>query len=183
MFQNLAFEQRMLILNMVLFVFIGALGYLLLTEQRTVPAPENPEAFMESQMAMAQDRRPEVEDTQDAYPKIGNEAVFSVLMPTPRPTPTPKPTPPPDPKLEDAIQYWKLNGMADGVVFMADKRGREDWLMDIDNPESRTKTIKFQGQDMDVRLDRIDDIMMEVFFTYEGREGKQEVKKSVFDEN
>ncbi|MEQ8820050.1 MAG: hypothetical protein RLY93_07370 [Sumerlaeia bacterium] len=180
MFKNLSIEQKLLLLNIVLFGFIGAAGYILMTEERLVP--EEPD--VDGYIAVLQEEianLPEDRQSGSTYINIGKKDLFRTLIELPTPTPTPTPTPQPTPSLDEALQYWKLEGVFGDTAVVTDKRTRETWMMSMSD-DSRVKTVQHRGENVDVRLIEIDD--QEKFsatWAYTNPRGTQKKTMSMLD--
>lgn len=185
MFGRMSFEQKILALNAALFVVIAGLSYLLITTEREVPSEPPFERIIEDiRRESIEDVTTEGSGNEGSFANFGVKPALEVLIPRPTPSPTPRPTPVPDPKLADAIRDWQVKGVMAPWVMMGDKKKKDDeWTMDVDNEiHESTKVIRFEGKEMEIRLEAINEMDLTATFSYTGREGKQTVTKSVFDD-
>ncbi|MDK2971026.1 MAG: hypothetical protein PWP23_781 [Candidatus Sumerlaeota bacterium] len=181
--RNLSLEQRLVAVNAAVFLVIGVIAVVMMTETFTVPAePPMPLIEQTLQQIGNDGGRKSSEQSQAKYSNFGQKDIFPTIIPTPTVPPTPPPTPPPDPSLEEAIKQWNIKGIVKGIVFIEDPRTREEFFMDMDDPATLTKTVRHKNEDVVVKLDSINEITFEATFSYTGRNGKQEVTRGMFDE-
>lgn len=179
------FEQRMMAVNCALFVGIVALTAFLLTDRAEIPgAPPTADmkAFFENYRP-AQVANTDNQVANNLYQRYGEAPIFTTIIERPTPPPTPEPTKPVPPPLQKAIASWKLNGLFAGMAMLIDRNTRVEWNMSPTDPETRSKKIKFQGQEMEIVLESVDESAFEATFSAPGKDGPQFLKKSVFDED
>lgn len=181
MWKQLTLEQRLIAVNVTILAVVGVFAYLLMTKTYEVPAPP-PMELIEERLNDIPHEAGADGAAERKFARFGETDIFPALVPLPTPSPTPEPTPVPDPSLDEAIKQWKIKGITSGIVFIEDPRTREDFFMDIDDATNRTKTIRFRNEDMVVKLDSLDEINLSATFSYTGRQGKQTVTRSMFEE-
>lgn len=181
MLQNQPLEQRLFLVNVVLFGLIGVLTFLIVTEDRTIPAPPP----LDDLRATLADIRPDgskITQPGDQYKKFGKAPVFDTIVPLPTPTPTPVPTPVPPPSLNEALKTWKMQGVAGRTVFLEDLSTKESFILDLDIADTQTRVIKFNNVSMTVRLVGTDGGKLEAVFEYIDPTGKrQEARLSMLE--
>lgn len=165
MFANIPFEKKMVIINFVLFTAIAVFAVMTVTEERTIP--EKPPIEIIQAIIAGEDRSGETIERTDIAPQFGKAPIFATLIALPTPTPTPVPEPPPDPPLAEAIKSWKVKGIDSGVVFIQDVKTRQDFIMDIDNPDD-LQIVRYRNDDLEVRLKSIDESNFSAVFSYDG---------------
>ena len=174
---NPSVEKKLMMANLVLFAVIGLLAVVVLTEDRTVPAPPPAKEVREvlSQVKPDPDDRRVVAE----YAAFGRAPIFDTLIPIPTPTPTPPPTPPPDPSLCEALKIWRISGALNDQVFIEDVQGGQFVVMNF--TDTREVDVTFQNTVMKVRLVKTSLLEGSATFEWQGPQGRQECTKSIFD--
>jgi len=113
------------------------------------------------------------------YPAFGRSPIFDTLIPLPTPTPTPPPTPVPDPNLCEALKIWRISGVLPNEVYIEDVQAGQFVVMNFEN--DRTVQVTHQNTQMNVRLVSTSMEDGSVVFDWEGPQGRQECRKSMFD--
>lgn len=163
--QDSPLEKRLFLVNIVLFVLIGALAFLILTEDRAIPAEPPIDEIRQTLAAIQPDPTSDVAPGVK-YPKFGKAPAFDTIVPIPTPTPTPVPTPVPPPSLCEALKTWKMQGVAGRTVFLEDLATKESIILDLDIADTQTRPIKFNNVTMTVRLVGTDGAKLEAKFEY-----------------
>lgn len=180
MLSRLSFEQKLILVNTFLFLGVGAFAFLMITEERQLTA-EPPIDVIESIIEGNVEQKDQEAEQEELGAKFGDAPIFDTLIALPTPSPTPEPTQPPDPPIEEALKSWKINGIVSGVVFIQDARTRNDFFMDIDDPND-VQIVRYRNTDMDIKLKSIDDIYFTATFSYTGPQGEQTHTIGMFDD-
>lgn len=181
MSQNAPLEQRLFFVNVVLFVLIGALAFLIITEDRAIPA-EPPLQEIRAKLDSIKPDAGSGAGPVGKYPKFGKAPIFDTIIPIPTPTPTPVPTPVPPPNLCEALKNWNMQGVAGRTVFMEDLTSKEQFILDLDIAEAQSRQLKFNNVTMTIRLVGSDGARLEATFEYIDPTGaRQECKRSMLE--
>ena len=184
MFERLTLEQKLVAINVLIFVLVGASAMLLLGGEKELPDTPQVGLISESLESLAEEVQ-ESGTTRGATEvnNFGKVPAFQPLIPLPTPTPRPTPTPVPDPSLKEAIANWRVMGVANGIVFLEDTRSKDEWFMDVDDRSTLTKRIRFQNVDMEVKLKSLDEINLTATFRWEGiNDPPQEETRGMFED-
>lgn len=181
-FSKLPLERRLIAVNAGVFLVIALVALLTMTEKYEVPAPPPMDIIERHLENIGTDGGRRIIQRQSQFRNFGRKNIFTALIPIPTPTPTPLPTEPPDPPLDEAIKQWAIKGLLKGIVLIEDPRTRDEFHMDMDDPSTITKTVRFKNEDMVIQLESIDDINMTATFSYTGRRGKQTVTRGMFED-
>lgn len=179
-FRRLTLPQRLVLANVGLFLFVTIVALMLMTDSRTLPAQPPVDEISQRIMEVSEENV-QIASRDALYPEFGRKNIFKSLIPTPTPTPTPEPTIPPDPSLQEAIGHWKVGGVTRSLIFTSDPRRNDEWMLDLQDPGTLSKTVRHGNEDMVVRYKSSDPGNQTVTFTFEGRHGVQEVTISMFD--
>ena len=116
--------RQELLLNLVLLTIIGALAYVMVTEE-----PDEEISVPVTASATAVPPKTETEYRQAGegkYPEFGNKNIYVAILPTiPPPPPSPSP-PPPTPDIHTSLKPWRLMGILDDEVSIEDKSKAND---------------------------------------------------------
>ncbi len=176
-FDRLTLEQKLIAANGVLLVVILTCAAILMIQDREVPAQPPIERIEEHLDQIAINTTVPDKVLGDGE-RFGAEPIFDTIIPIPTPTPSPTPTPVPDPPLTEAIASWTVNGLGVDSIFLTDVRTRKEWTMYVGDEE----IVNYGNVEMSVRLQELDMTNFAGIFIYEGRQGRQEVKRGMFDE-
>jgi hypothetical protein len=178
MFADMTMEKKLMLANVLLFAVIGLLALFVLTEDRTVPARPPVEEIQQTlaQVRPDPDARREVAE----YPAFGKAPIFDTLIPLPTPSPTPPPTPPPDPNLCEALKIWRITGVLDTEVMIEDVKAGQFVVMNY--TDSQEFEITHDNTRMRIRLVATSLMDGSATFEWQGPQGRQECKKTIFDE-
>jgi len=144
------------LLNLVLLTIIGALAYVMVTEE--------PEVEIVVPAAASETPAPPKTETEYLqagkvkYPEFGNKNIYvAILPPTPVP-PTPTPTPTPTPDIHGALRTWRLMGILDDEISIEDKAKANDPEHQFFNmKQGETRPVDAgKGQVKNVRIKSID---------------------------
>ncbi len=174
---RLTLEQKLIAANGVLLVVILVCAAILMMQDRQVPATL-PIERIEAHLERVAVETVVPEKVLGRGENFGTQPVFDTIIPIPTPTPSPTPTPIPDPPLAEAIASWKVNGLGIDSIYLSDVRTRKEWTMYVGDEE----IVNYGNVEMSVKLQELDTINFAGVFVFEGKQGTQEFKRSMFDE-